>query len=290
MHPPPFTYLRADSVDQALRLAQEHPEARFLAGGHSLIPIMKMRLADPGVLIDIGRIAELNGLSHRADGRIYIAALTRHAELAAAPQLPRALTEAALAIGDPQVRNCGTIGGSLAHADPASDLPPALLILEALLHLEGPRGRRQVAAADFFIDLFTTALDDGELITGVELPPFDPAMGSAYVKLANPASGYATVGVAAAVELAGGLCRQVRVAVGGVGPKPIRALTVEAVLQNQLADPAVIAAAAAAVEHDLGDQVLSDIQASAEYRKSMAVVFVRRAIEAAGRRARERQS
>ncbi len=284
MYPPKFDYYRANSVSEALALLQQHNTAKVLAGGHSLIPAMKLRLSDPGVLIDIGRVAELKGIS-RSGNTVRVGSLTTHAAVAASADVPKAWSEAASWIGDPQVRNRGTVGGNIAHADPASDLPTVLTALGATIQLQGPGGARTVSADDFFVDLFTTALGDGELVTAVEVPVEGNA-GSAYAKLFNPASRYAIVGVAAQVSVSGGVCSKASVAIGGLTAKATRASAVEAALVGKPLNEATIAAAAAQISSDLADNVNGDIHASAEYRSAMAPVYVARAISAAAGRAK----
>jgi aerobic carbon-monoxide dehydrogenase medium subunit len=290
MYPPKFNYYRAESVDQALTLLQEHQGAKLLAGGHSLLPLMKMRLADPGTLIDIGRIGELKGITQEGSN-VRIGALTPHADIERSRIVPKALSQAAAHIGDPAVRNRGTIGGNVAHADPASDLPTVLLALGATLYVTGEdsnrreRVTRAVEAADFFTGFFATALAEDEILLAVEVPVENAGTGSAYAKLSNPASRYAMIGVAASITVAGGVCQSASVAVGGLVPSASKASAVEDVLRGKRLDDATIAAAAAAVDSDLGDQVLGDIHASAEYRRSVAPVFVERAIREAAQRA-----
>jgi carbon-monoxide dehydrogenase medium subunit len=283
MYPPKFDYYRAGTLDEALALLQQHSGAKVLAGGHSLIPAMKLRLSDPGALIDIGRIAELRGIQ-AGSGVISIGALTTHATVAASPDLPAALTEAASRIGDPQVRNRGTVGGNIAHADPASDLPTVFVALGATVNVVGPGGRRSIPAADFFVDLFTTALEEGELVASVAVP-VDNAAGTAYAKMANPASRYAILGAAAMVKVSNGVCSQASVAVGGLTPKATKAPSVEAALIGKALTAENIEAAAAKIVDDLGDSVNGDIHASAEYRTAMAPVYVARAITTAASRA-----
>lgn len=279
MYPPKFDYYRAASPDEATALVQEHG-GKFLAGGHSLIPVMNLRLADPGSLVDIGWL-DMKGISTSSSG-VTIGALTTHAMVAASGDVPTALSEAAGKIGDPQVRNRGTVGGNIAHADPASDLPTVLLALKATINTNG----RSIPADDFFVDLFTTALDEGEIITSVSVASEGANTGSAYAKLVNPASRYAMVGAAAQVTVQNGVCTAASVAVGGLTPKATRASSVEAALVGQPLNSDTLAAAAAAVTNDLDpDDILGDIHASAEYRQQMAPVFVRRALEAAVSRA-----
>lgn len=284
MYPPKFEYYRASSIPETISLLGEHSGAKVLAGGHSLIPAMNIRLADPGVLIDIGRIDELKGIS-AANGSVHIGPLTTHATIAASDQVPRALSEAAGKIADPQVRNRGTIGGNIAHADPASDLPTVLVALGAAIHLTGAGGERTIAAADFFTGSMETAMQEDEIITAIEVPASGTGSGSAYAKLADPASRYAMVGAAATVSIANDQCTEAGVAVGGLTPSAIRAASVEAALVGKTLNPEVIAEAAEAVQDDLGDDILEDIHAGAEYRKSMATVFVKRALTAAMQRA-----
>jgi carbon-monoxide dehydrogenase medium subunit len=293
MYPPKFNYYRAASVDEALSLLQQHQGAKLLAGGHSLLPLLKMRLASPETLIDIGRIGELKGITNEGDAA-RIGALTPHAVIERSRLLPEALSEAAGRIGDPAVRNRGTIGGNIAHADPASDLPTVLLALGATVQVTGAHGAsngggqrvtRSIDAADFFVGFFATALAEDEILLSIDVPLRQDGTGSAYAKLENPASRYAIIGAAAMLTLSGGVCTQANVAVGGLLPNATKAPSVEAALVgNRLTDD-VIGTAAAAVDADLGDQVLGDIHASADYRRSVAPVFVERAIRTAAQRA-----
>ncbi|MBE7551539.1 MAG: xanthine dehydrogenase family protein subunit M [Anaerolineales bacterium] len=285
MYPPKFDYYKATSLAEAVSLLRQHSGAKVLAGGHSLIPVMNLRLADPGTLIDIGRISELKGIS-ASNGSVRIGALTPHALIAASADVPTVLSEAAGMIGDPQVRNRGTIGGNIAHADPASDLPTVLTALGAKIHVTGPNGNRTILADDFFTGLFATALADGEIVTAVEVVKSGAGSGSAYTKLFNPASRYAMVGAAAIVTVSGGSCTAAGVAVGGLVPSATRAKSVEAALIGKPLSEDNIAAAAHAVLNDLGDDIIGDIHASAEYRKAMAPVFVKRALTAAAQRAK----
>jgi carbon-monoxide dehydrogenase medium subunit len=284
MYPPQFEYYRANSVNEALSLLNQHQGAKVLAGGHSLIPAMNLRLADPGVLIDIGRIEGLKGINSDSNGH-RIGALTTHAMVAAASGLPDGLAEAAGMVGDPQVRNRGTVGGNVSHADPASDLPTALLALGATFHVIGSNGERSVPARAFFIDLFQTALADGEILIAITVPAEGVNTGSAYMKLFNPASRYAIVGAAAQVTLTNGAFTAASVAVGGLTPKATKAMSVETALMGKTLDANTITAAAEAVQNDLGDDILGDIHASADYRRQMATVFVRRAVTKAAERA-----
>ena len=287
MYAPDFAYYRARSLAEAGQLLQQHPGAKLLAGGHSLIPLLKLRLATPAALIDIGRLDELKGISV-ADGRVRIGALTTHAELAASSELAErcpALAEAAGLIGDPAVRNRGTIGGNVAHADPASDLPTVLRALDATIAVTADGGERSIPAADFFEGMMETALGDHDIVTAIEVPAAPAGQGQAYVKFSHPASRYAVVGVAASVSVAGGRIGTVAVALGGLVPVATRAAAVEQALAGQAPSADVIAAAAAAVSADLGDDLIGDIYASAEYRRAMAPVWVKRALRAAVERA-----
>lgn len=288
MIPAAFEYHSPKSLDEALRLLARHgDEAKVLAGGHSLLPLMKLRLASPRFVIDLGRIRNLNYV-READGKIVIGALTSHAEVAASDLLRRKcplLAETAATIGDVQVRNRGTLGGSLAHADPAADYPAAILALDAEIRAVSSAGERTIAARDFFVDMLSTQLRPGELLTEVRIPPLGKAAGGAYIKMYQPASGYAVVGVAAVVAINGaGKVEKVAVGITGVAPKPYRAEAVEKALQGKKWTPELIATA---VRHAAaGADALSDIHASAEYRREMAGVIAGRALARAFDRAR----
>jgi carbon-monoxide dehydrogenase medium subunit len=287
MYAPSFDYYRAGSLTEAQKLLQQHPGAKVLAGGHSLIPLLKLRLTAPPALIDIGRIPELKGIT-ASDGAIRIGALTTHAELASSPALKSGcpmVSEAAAQIGDAQVRNCGTIGGNVAHADPASDLPTVLLALEARFTAIGPKGERTIAAGDFFQGMMATALGEHEILTAIEVPAKKSGVGMAYAKFVHPASRYAVVGAAAVVAMKDGACTAARVAIGGLLPAASPARAVEAALVGARPSPDTIAKAADQVSKDLGADVLGDIFASAEYRRAMAAVFVKRALTTAFARA-----
>ena len=287
MYAPDFAYYRADSVAEIGRLLRKHPGAKVLAGGHSLIPLLKLRLASPPALIDIGRIGELKGISV-GDGRVRIGALTTHAQIAASADVAKhapALAAAAGVIGDPAVRNRGTIGGNVAHADPASDLPTVLLALGATFAVATDDGERTIAAGGFFQGMMATALGDHDIVTAIDVPAAPGGQGQAYEKFSHPASRYAVIGVAATVELRGGTVGNVAVALGGLVPAAARAGSVEQALSGQAASAEAIAGAAAAVSNDLGDDLIGDIYASAEYRRAMAPVCVKRALTAALKRA-----
>jgi carbon-monoxide dehydrogenase medium subunit len=288
MYSASFDYYRAGSVGEAQKLLQQHPGAKVLAGGHSLIPLLKMRLTAPPALIDIGRIPELKGIT-ASGGTIRIGALTTHAELAASSVLKSGcpvLSEAAAHIGDAQVRNCGTIGGNVAHADPASDLPTVLLALDARFTAAGPKGERMIPASDFFQGMMTTALGEHEILTAIEVSAKKSGEGMAYTKFTHPASRYAVVGAAAIVTVKDGACSAARVTIGGVLPAATRARAVETALTGARLSPDAIAKAAGLASKDLGADVLEDLFASAEYRRAMAAVYVKRALTAAFERAR----
>ena len=282
-----FDYHRAKSLSDAQRLLAANPGAKLLAGGHSLIPLMKLRLATPSAVVDIGRIPELRGISKSGD-TVRIGSLTTHAEIAASGDVQKsaaALAEAAGLVGDPAVRSRGTIGGNIAHADPASDLPTALVVLNAQIVAVGPKGERTIAADGFFTGIMSTALAEDEVVTAIVVPASAKGQGSAYVKFSHPASRYAVIGVAASVTMSKNECAAARVALGGLLPRASRARAVEKALTGKALDAAAIAAAAAQVASDLGNDVTGDIFASAEYRAAVAPVYVKRAIAAAAARA-----
>lgn len=286
MYPAGFSYQRATSVRDAIAQLAKEPDAKLLAGGQSLLSLMKLRLASPSTLVDLGGVKELRGIRRDGD-TIAIGALTTHREIEFSEELKTAcpiLPEAAALIGDPLVRNRGTIGGSVAHADPAADFPAALLAIGATIQVEGPKGRRTIAADDFFLGLFTTALQGDELVTGIHVPAAQPAgTGMAYEKFPHPASRYAIVGVAAVVGVAGGVCRRARVAITGAGSQAMHLPSLEAVLVGKPLDEQTLAAAC---QHVIApDDLLSDQFASNEYRAHLADVLSRRALTRAAARA-----
>jgi len=287
MYAADFNYYRAASVAEAGELLKKNPGAKLLAGGHSLIPLLKLRLTAPSALVDIGRIAELKGVTVQ-DGAVRIGALTTHAELASSSALAEhcpALAEAARQVGDPAVRNRGTIGGNVAHADPASDLPTVLTALGARFSVTGPGGTRTVDTDSFFKGMMTTALGDLDLLSSIEVPAKVVGQGSAYVKFAHPASRYAVIGVAVSLTATtAGTCAAAAVALGGLVPRPIRARSVEKALVGQILSGETISKVAALVAADLGSDVLGDLFASAEYRRAVAPVWVRRAVSRAAER------
>jgi carbon-monoxide dehydrogenase medium subunit len=274
--PAPFDFHRAASVDEAVEVLVAHgDEAKLLAGGHSLLPLMKLRLAQPAVLVDIGGIGDLSFVSDGADGSVRIGALTRHHDLAGSDllrdQVPL-LAEVAGQIGDPQVRHRGTIGGSIAHGDPASDLPAALLALRATLVARGPGGEREIPADGFFTGFLETALAPDEVLTEVRVPAV-PGVGWAFEKFNRRAQDWAIVGVAAV--LTDGATGP-GVGLVNMGSLPLRAAGVEEALRSGA--PVADAAARA----DEGTEPPNDLNASPEYRRHLARVLVRRALEAAG--------
>ena len=280
MIPNAFDYQRASSLDEALGLVGT-PGTKMIAGGMSLLPLMKLRLANPDKLVDIGRLKELKGVRRLPDGRMAIGALTTYSELLESPAREYGLIRDVLpGIGDVQVRNRGTVGGAIAHSDPASDLPAVLLAVEAEIVARSKQGERTIPADGFFQGSFSTALADDEIVTEVRLMgPRDDA-GSAFVSLSQKASGYSIVGVAAVIIKEGGSAiTKAMVALTGVGEAPYRAKAVEAgLIGNEGTDEAIISAASHATD---GISVNSDIHADSEYRTAMAGVYTRRAISAA---------
>lgn len=287
MYPANLAYHRANSVAEAVALLAEIEDSKLLAGGHSLIPLLKLRLASPAALIDISRIEGIRGITRENDS-VRIGALTTHSELASSADLLAAcplVSEAAALVGDPAVRNRGTIGGNLAHADPGSDLPTVAVALGAAIEATGPNGSRSIAAGDFFEELMSTALDDGEVMTAVRVPAIQQGQGTAYAKMLHPASRYAVVGAAAVLTVAGGRCTAASVAVGGVESTPVKASSVEAALIGSALDSDSIAQTAKAVAADLTGNAIEDVFATGSYRKAMAEVYLRRALTAAAQRA-----
>jgi carbon-monoxide dehydrogenase medium subunit len=279
--PTEFEYKRAQSIDDAIALLADG-EGKLLAGGHSLIPLMKLRLSEPGLLIDIARIPGLAGVREK-DGKIEIGATTVHHDVETSALLRAqapVVAEAAGEIGDPQVRNRGTLGGSLAHADPAADMPAVMVALDAEIHLKGPNGWRAVRAEAFFQDLFTVDMAPDEIIAGVQ---FAPVAKAAYAKLHQKASHYAIVGVCAALQVEGNVCRSARVAITGASTHAQRLTAVEQALTGKELTQANIDAAALLAADGLTD-VNADIHASEAYRRAMAKVFTRRALERAASR------
>jgi carbon-monoxide dehydrogenase medium subunit len=280
MIPVAFDYARPRSLDEALGLLAAHGEdAKLLAGGHSLIPAMKLRLAQPKVLIDIGGIGDLRSINQQ-DGKIAIGALTTHYEIESSDLLKRScplLPEVAGKIGDVQVRNKGTIGGSCVHADPAGDWPAAMLALDAEFEVIGRNGNRTIAAKDFFVGMLTSAIGPDEILKVIRVPATGKS--AAYVKFAQKASGFAIAGVAAVVDKQR---KEVAVGITGVAPTAYRAASVEASLRGSDLSSATIASAAEKAAD--GVDPLSDIHASAEFRAHLACVQAKRALELAASR------
>jgi carbon-monoxide dehydrogenase medium subunit len=274
--PPEFDYVAPDSLDEALQaLAGGGPDAKVLAGGHSLLPLMKLRLAAPTLLVDIRKVPGLRGV-HRENGQWRIGAMTRHADLQGNADLGAVSTAAGL-IADQQVRNRGTIGGSLAHGDPASDLPTVLLACEGSITVTGSSGTREVAGADLFQDYLTTAVGDGEVVTEVRIPSFD-GWGSSYLKFTRRAEDWAMVAVCALVKKApDGSFEDVRIGLTNMASTPLRASAAEAALRGKGAD-AIADAAEQAAE---GTDPPGDLNATPDYKRHLARVLTRRALEEA---------
>ncbi len=282
MRPSQFDYHRPTTVAEALALLSTPGEVKAIAGGHSLLPAMTLRLAHPTTLVDIGRLEELKGIC-REGNTVSVGALSTHADIAASSEIRElcpALSQAAAIVGDPQVRNWGTLGGNLAHADPASDPTTVILAAGAKIHFQGPDGPRTVEADDFFKDLFQTDIRPGELLTSVELTS-DPNTRSAYVKLPNPASRYAVVGICVVLKMDASRCSSARVAVGGALPIPSRSGGAESALGGSSLGTDSIQAACDAIRTEFADEIMGDIHASAEYRRAMLGVFLKRAVNAA---------
>ncbi len=279
MIPQSFEYTAAKTIDEAL--AAVAAGAKPLAGGMSLIPMMKLRLSAPERVVDIGRLKELNYIREDAAG-IHIGAATTHYDVESSGLIRGKcplLAETAAHIGDVQVRNMGTIGGSVAHADPSADYPAAMQALEAKFVLKSAKGERTISAAEFFIDTFATALDMGEIVREVIVPVEPPGVGTSYQKLLQPASGFAIVGVAARIVRSGGKISMVRIGVTGLAGHSYRAAAAEDALNGKSGSAAEIQNAAALVPQ--GVEANSDLHASAEYRKHLAVVYAARALTAA---------
>jgi aerobic carbon-monoxide dehydrogenase medium subunit len=288
MYPASFEYHAPDSLDEAIALLGQYgDDAKLISGGHSLLPLMKLRFAQPGQLIDLRKVPNLAYIREDA-GVVRIGARTTHAMLERDTGLNSRLpivAECAGHIGDPLVRNAGTIGGSLAHADPGADLPAAMLATGARMRAVGPGGARTIAAEEFFVDLLTSALRPDEVLTEIEIPVPAARTGGAYEKFPHPASRYALVGAAAVLTLGGtDTIAEARVALTGVGTKPVRATGVEQALRGvRLADDTLAGAAARAGQ---GLEARADLQGSAEYKAHLTTVQVRRALERAVERAR----
>jgi carbon-monoxide dehydrogenase medium subunit len=290
MYASSFDYYRPKNLKKAIALLRKHKDAKILAGGHSLLPAMKLRVTSPSALVDIGRIKGLDGIK-AGKTSIQIGAMTTHAEIAVSKDLKKAcpiLADAAAQIGDLQVRNRGTIGGSLAHADPAADFPAVIVALGGKLTATGSRGRRQIPAEKFFKDIFTTALRPSEVLTSIQVRAMRPGMGGAYLKHRHPASSYAVVGVAAVVTMKKGVCSDVKLVVGGVSANPVVVSGASKPLAGQAPTAGAISATAAHVVEAIRDP-LSDLYASGEYRVHLATVLAGRALTQAVAQAKRKK-
>ena len=279
MIPESFDYQRASTVSEAISLLQQHGEdAKIVAGGHSLVPTMKLRLATPGTLIDIGGISELKYINDKGD-HLAIGAGATHWMIESSDLIQKkapGLSQAAAQVGDVQVRNRGTIGGVLAHSDPQADYPGVVLALDATLVVQGSSGERTIAVSDYFTGLWETALGDDELLTEVRIPSDSANANSCYLKFPQPASRYPYVGCAVAMDSSAGSCSDIRVGFSGVGETAFRDSGVEDALRgNTLNESAIASASAKAAD---GRSVLSDVFVSEEYRRAMAQVYVKRAL------------
>ena len=289
MFPAGFDYHRAESVDHAISLLEEHPGAELLAGGHSLIPTMKSGLAEPDTIVDLGDLDSLVGIERSGDG-VRVGPMTTYAAVADEDDGlwgdAEVVANAAHEVGDIQVRNRGTIGGNIAHADPASDLPGAVLAADATVHVRGPDGDREVPADDFFFGMYMTDVEEGELVTGVEFPARVADAGGAYAKRASPSSGYALVGVAASVVVEGDEITEAGVAANGVMDRAVRLDGVEDELVGASADEETLSAAAGRATEGLDeDMMMDDAQASGEFRAHLIDVYAERALTTAVERA-----
>ncbi len=291
MIPASFDYTAPKSLNEALRALADHGEdAKLLAGGHSLLPLMKLRLANPTLLIDVSKIAGLNEIKQQGD-RIVIGALATHYQIESSELLKKRcplLGQTARVIGDVQVRNRGTIGGSLVHADPAADWPAAILALGGQLKISGAKGERWLDVEKFFLGPMTTAIATSEILTEINLPAAPRRSGCAYLKMPQQASGFAIVGVAVSLRLdAKGNCEDIGIGVTGLGDKPFRARAVEARLRGNKLTAKLIEASAALVTEDV--EPLEDLHAAADYRAHLARVYTARAILVAVKSARARR-
>jgi carbon-monoxide dehydrogenase medium subunit len=286
MYPAAFEYHAPGTVKDALKLLGKLDDAKILAGGHSLVPMMKLRLAQPKNIIDLRKVTGLGGIKD-AKGVIEVGAMATHWEVESSKVLKAkalVVSETAAVIGDPAVRNKGTIGGSLAHADPAADMPATAIALGFEFVCEGPKGKRTVKVDDWFKGLMTTAIKDNELLTQIRIPVWPAGSGACYMKFPHPASRFAVVGVCAALTVdKNGVCTKASVGVTGAGTKAVRAKGVEAGLQGKTLDAATIEAAAQKAAE--GVDVQADLQGSVEYKSHLCRVFARRAIEAAAKKA-----
>lgn len=286
MIPSPFDYMTPATLEEAIRALSSHgEEAKLLSGGHSLLPMMKLRLASPKLLIDLSKIPGLSGIKQEED-KIAIGALTTHYQIESSELLKEKcplLSQTARVIGDVQVRNRGTIGGSLAHADPAADMPAAVLALGAELRVQGSEGERRLKAEEFFLGLMSTALKPAEILTEIRVPILSGRCGTAYLKAPQQASGFALVGVAVWIRAEGRLCSDIGIGVTGLDAKPFRAKRVEERLKGKKLAPGLVEEASAQVAQ--GIEPLSDIHASAEFRAHLARLYTSRAVREAAQKA-----
>jgi aerobic carbon-monoxide dehydrogenase medium subunit len=282
MIPASFDYVRPTSLDEAVRaLADGGDDAKVIAGGQSLMPLLRLRLAYPDLLVDIGAIDELTGITDAGDA-LLIGARTTHYQVVHDPLVREhcgLLAEATATVADPAVRHRGTLGGSLAHGDPAGDLPAVILALDGVLVVRGPGGQREVAAGDFFVDYLTTALEPGEILTGVRVPKLGQGWGYRYEKFHRTAQAWATVGVAALARRANGQVAEARIGLTNMGAVPVRATAAESAVAGADASAAAIAAAAAVA--DEGTQPPADLHGAPDYRRHLARVLTGRALAAA---------
>ncbi len=281
MIPASFEYVRAGTIEEAVAALREHgDEAKLLAGGHSLLPLMKLRLATPEVLVDIGRVDAMKGVCETDDGRLAIGSMTTHQDVMDDPLVREhcgVLAEVTAMVGDAQVRHRGTLGGALAHGDAASDLPAAILALDGTFTVEGPDGRREIAARDFFVDYLTTALQDDEVVVEVRVPKLDGDWGWRYEKFSRVSQAWAIVGALGLVKRTNGTIEEARVGLTHMGAVPVRASAVEDALAGNGPDAIADAAQHAAD----GTDAPSDLNATSAFRQHLARVLTRRALEAA---------
>jgi carbon-monoxide dehydrogenase medium subunit len=290
MYPASFEYHRPKNLKDAVALLRKKKDSKLLAGGHSLLPAMKLRVSSPAAIIDIGRVKGLSGIK-AGKSSVKIGGLTTHAEVAESGAVAKScplLSEAAAQIGDMQVRNRGTIGGSLAHADPAADYPTVIVALDAEITATGAKGSRRIPARKFFTDLFTTGLKASEILTEVSVPVAKKGEGAAYLKHRHPASSYAVVGVAAIVTLKNDHIKSARLVVGGVTPNPLVMTKAQDHLAGQKPSGKLFSEAAALVAEAI-DSPLGDLYASGEYRVHLATVMTRRALQEAAARAKKQK-
>ena len=280
MIPAAFEYFAPTTIDEALGLLREHADAKVLAGGQSLMPALRLRLAAPETIVDIGKIDDLRGVRDDGDALV-IGAMTPHSTVQTDPLVAehaQLISLATATVGDPQIRHRGTFGGSLAHADPAADLPVVAVALDASFVIAGAGGRRTVPAADFFEGIFSTALGDDELLVEVRVPKYT-GWGAHYEKFSRVAQGWSIVSVGAAVRVDGGAIAEARVGLGNMGPAPVRATAVEPALVGQPATADAVREAAARAAD--GTSPVTDLNGDADYRRHLATVLTRRAVLAA---------